>query len=362
MGFRERGYSDGYDGARRVFSAEGFFRWSLPLFTVPRRVPGLAGIRVRVHILCLFVAGSEFLNAVGKGGAGMRFAIAWMATLFLIVLLHEFGHCLACRKVGGSADDVLMWPLGGLASCSPPQRWKAAFATTAGGPLVNVALIPLLGGALLVAGAPGRLLVFNPLTPPTGDLFLQQEWHAWLWSAYFMNLVLLLFNLLIPMYPMDGARLVQELLWSRIGYKRSLLIAATVGLVTAVLLGGYGLWLWALKSNSRLFFLALFGGSMCYGERIRAKTMEEEPEWFYDTDKGFGAFDEPEKPKGPTWAERRATKASQKAEAKEREAQASIDAILDKIREKGIASLTGRERAKLSEATQRRRGGETKGN
>jgi hypothetical protein len=46
-------------------------------------------------------------------------------------------------------------------------------------------------------------------------------------------------------------------------------------------------------------------------------------------------------------------------EEKERAAQASVDAILDKIRDKGIASLTARERSMLSEATARRRGGDS---
>jgi hypothetical protein len=178
---------------------------------------------------------------------------------------------------------------------------------------------------------------------------------VWLWSAYYMNLTLLLFNLVVPMYPMDGARMVRELLWSRIGAKRSLLIAANVGLVTAVAMGIYGLATW----NLLFVGLALFGGSTCYGERFRAKTMEEEPEWFYDTDKGFAAFDEPKKAKGPTWAQRRAERAALKVEAKERAAQASVDAVLDKIREKGLASLTPRERSLLSDATERRRGGES---
>jgi len=217
----------------------------------------------------------------------------------------------------------------------------------------------VLGGALLLAGASWRALLFNPLKPVvSGDFFWDAEWHLWLWSAYYMNLVLLLFNLLVPMYPMDGAKMVQELLWSRIGYRRSVLIAANVGLVTAIVLGIFGLAVW----NLRLVFLALFGASTCYSERVRAKSMEQEPEWFYDTDKGYGAFEEPRKPKGPTWAERRAEKAARKDEAKAREAQASLDGILDKIREKGIASLTSRERALLSEATERRRGSGAKKN
>lgn len=29
------------------------------------------------------------------------------------VLIHELGHALAARRVGGHADGILLWPLGG---------------------------------------------------------------------------------------------------------------------------------------------------------------------------------------------------------------------------------------------------------
>lgn len=35
--------------------------------------------------------------------------------LLATVLIHELGHCLAARSVGGRAEQILLWPLGGLA-------------------------------------------------------------------------------------------------------------------------------------------------------------------------------------------------------------------------------------------------------
>ena len=63
--------------------------------------------------------------------------------LFLIVLIHEFGHQLACRSVGGQTHDIVLWPLGGVAYVSPPQRPGAQLWSIAAGPLVNVVLIPV---------------------------------------------------------------------------------------------------------------------------------------------------------------------------------------------------------------------------
>src|SRR5271169_1459572 len=70
-------------------------------------------------------------------------------SLFLIVLIHEFGHQLACRQVGGKTHDIVLWPLGGVAYVSPPQRPGAQLWSIAAGPLVNVVLVPLL--AMLVS-------------------------------------------------------------------------------------------------------------------------------------------------------------------------------------------------------------------
>src|SRR2546421_12749422 len=39
------------------------------------------------------------------------YAVEYLA-LFGFVLLHEFGHVLACRSVGGIANRILLWPLG----------------------------------------------------------------------------------------------------------------------------------------------------------------------------------------------------------------------------------------------------------
>src|SRR3984885_182136 len=72
--------------------------------------------------------------------------VAEYLALFAIVLLHEFGHALACRSVGGTADNIMLWPLGGVAYVNPPQRPGATLWSIAAGPLVNVALLPILGG------------------------------------------------------------------------------------------------------------------------------------------------------------------------------------------------------------------------
>ena len=73
-------------------------------------------------------------------------------SLFAIVLTHEFGHQFACRSVGGKTHDIILWPLGGVAYVSPPQRPGAQLWSIAAGPLVNVLLLPLCQYLALALG------------------------------------------------------------------------------------------------------------------------------------------------------------------------------------------------------------------
>src|SRR5207248_2419203 len=90
-------------------------------------------------------------------------AAIFMLILFVSVLLHEFGHCFAARSVGGDAQEVLLWPLGGLANVDVPARPLAHFLTAAAGPAVNIVLAVLAGLLLLVLGDPAFQPVWNPM-------------------------------------------------------------------------------------------------------------------------------------------------------------------------------------------------------
>ena len=97
----------------------------------------LSGIRVRVHLLFILWILLEFFKTLASdsGSVAMWALISFM--FFAVVLVHEFGHCFGARYVGGDADDILMWPLGGLATVQAPMNSRAQFITTAAGPMVN---------------------------------------------------------------------------------------------------------------------------------------------------------------------------------------------------------------------------------
>src|SRR6059058_2119540 len=161
-----------------------------------------AGIEVFLHFSWFLVA-AIYISGYIRRYESPVWGVLEYISVFAIVLIHEFGHALACRQVGGIADRIVLWPLGGIAFVNPPRRPGAYLWSIAAGPLVNVVLFPLFTLLLFVAAR------FH-LKPAESDLAL---FFFALWS---MNTLLLVFNLL-PVYPLDGGQIVRALLWFRVG-------------------------------------------------------------------------------------------------------------------------------------------------
>ena len=208
------------------------------------------GITVFLHWTWLIVAIFEISSRSDTYSKPFWNVVEYLA-LFGIVTLHEFGHALACRSVGGRADQILLWPLGGVAFVDPPTRPGATLWSIAAGPLVNVALVPVLGALTI-------------LTSPD----MSADAHALLRSVTFINIGLLAFNLL-PVYPLDGGQILGALLWFVLGRARSIVVTAYIGLVGVAGIG----WL-ALRSLSVwLGFIAVFVAQRCLGSLKLARSL-----------------------------------------------------------------------------------------
>lgn len=186
----------------------------------------VAGVEVFLHWSWFVVA----LIEVQRRGQyrSLAWNVAEYLALFALVTLHELGHSLACRQVGGHADRVVLWPLGGVAYVDPPQRPGAILWSIAAGPLVNVLLAPVLVVGYLVLrsiGAPPDLLQFAR-------------------AVIVIDVALLVFNVL-PVYPLDGGQILRALLWYVLGKARSLVVASGLGFVGVL---GLGLLAWHEES------------------------------------------------------------------------------------------------------------------
>src|SRR5687767_10322926 len=118
------------------------------------RIFRLFGIDVFLHWSWFLFALYEIQSRSREYSSLTWNALEYLA-LFAIVVLHEFGHALACRQVGGQANQIVLWPLGGVAYVAPPQRPGAVLWSIVAGPLVNVILFPLLGGLWIYARSAG---------------------------------------------------------------------------------------------------------------------------------------------------------------------------------------------------------------
>ena len=207
----------------------------------------LAGVDVWLHWYWFLFAAFEISNR-----ANSYTSMAWNAAeylaLFFFVLLHEYGHALACRQVGGTANEIMLWPLGGMAYVAPPLRPGATLWCNVAGPLVNVAI-------LIVLGPPGYMLDQSFKLDRTAPNI-----HSFLLALAAINILLLAFNLL-PIYPLDGGQILRCLLWFVVGRARSLMGAVAIGFV-----GVAGLLYLAVRFRSFwMAILALFILSSCWG-------------------------------------------------------------------------------------------------
>lgn len=332
------------------------------------RVGSLFGISVRVHIAFLLCA--VFLvwmeqrpqDVLAPHGFGTTLvnALGSYFVLFAIVLLHEFGHCYGARKSGGTADEVLLWPLGGLAYVQPRPDPSAHFLTALCGPLVNI-IICMVTSAVLV-GATGSLgaVPWNPFHPlvPLSSAFPPSGWLYWVTVTFGISYFLLIVNLL-PIFPFDGGRLLQAWLWTSRGQRSSIEIACGTGMIGAILIGLVALF---TEQPWLPLLIAVYGYMECWQTRRRLRESEYLLQSGFSVEDPYGlglpGEEERRDPQPGFFARRRARKAAEFEERRrkeETEHQEAVDRILRKVSLTGLSSLTPQERKVLERETQEQR-------
>ena len=321
------------------------------------KVGSLFGITIRVHLLFVLGGLVVLFHELGENGQGFIYGFGSLALLFLIVLVHEFGHCFGARFAGGFADEILMWPLGGLAYTSPPHTARANLITAIAGPLVNVVFLALTAAVVLAWTGNFGALPLNPFRPFYTTVGYLSETHYWLVTFFTLNYIILLFNL-APVFPLDGGRVLQCILWSRLDFHRATLIATGVGMVGAIAIGILG-----LATKETLFFaIAFFGYFTCWQQRqmLKSGMFDSGNEFGYDFSQGYTSLEGggPAQPKPSFWERRRARRAMIREERESERLQDQrrrIDEILAKVHHDGMESLSPKERRLLKEESARQR-------
>jgi Zn-dependent protease len=207
------------------------------------RIGRFAGIDIFVHAtfpLLLIWVGFIYWAETGTV-EGVIAGITLILTLFVCVVLHEYGHALTARRFGIGTRHITLLPIGGVALLEKmPSEPRQEVVVALAGPAVNVAIAA--GVALLIAatGQPGSVFELS---------FTQSDF---LRSVLFANIMLAVFNM-IPAFPMDGGRVLRAVLSMRMDRVRATRVAASVGQVLAVGFGVLGLF-----GNPFLILIAVF--------------------------------------------------------------------------------------------------------
>jgi stage IV sporulation protein FB len=180
----------------------------------------VAGFPVQVHPLF-------FLSTLATGSTGgwsLARLVVWFCVVFLSVLLHELGHALAYRRFGHAAN-ISLHGLGGTATSEGGRRlthWERIQVSLAG---------PCAG--FLLGGLVFALYRLTPLGEAVGLARFAVGNLLW------VNLGWGLINLL-PVLPLDGGHVMEELIRWRSGPRYEWLIYG-ISLVTAAVGVVFGL-------------------------------------------------------------------------------------------------------------------------
>jgi stage IV sporulation protein FB len=337
-------------------------------------------------------------------------ASAVFFALFASVLLHEIGHVVAARRTGGTADEIVIWPLGGLAGVTYGPGPMSRFFTAAAGPFVNLMLLlaclpytlvwaarpetpPAAASSAVVSSAPAattssttvsttvktdsaqapvqRPSPWYPLVLPVSKL--GTDWVGELQVIVFsLNWMLLLLNLL-PISPLDGYNMTRGVMEATSGRLEAAEVMPKVGLIGAV----------AMVVTTSLFLkdttltgLFAFLGMLSAIEYARPRWSEGEEEGFlgYDFSEGYTSLERsaedddesgsqagrarpPENSPGmwQKWKENREAERERREREQVELEQTKLDDLLAKVHERGMDGLSDGEKRELRQLSERLR-------
>lgn len=219
------------------------------------------GIGVYVHwTFLLLLSFVVFTQLTGDSASVVQLlgTIFLVVSVFVCVVLHEFGHALMARRYGVETRDIILLPIGGLARLErmpedPGQELMVAIA----GPAVNVVIAFLLLGLLVAIGASGAFGDLAQIQSPEEFFLLTQNSVLGIVTQYLLtllsiNAILVAFNML-PAFPMDGGRVLRSILAYNMDRVRATKIAASVGQFMAIMFAVIAVMAW----HPFLLFIAL---------------------------------------------------------------------------------------------------------
>lgn len=188
-------------------------------------IGSFAKIPVKIHwsflLILVFVAGSS--ASQGADTLSILIELCFLLTMFLCVVLHEFGHALTAKMYGIKTEDIILLPIGGVARLRQmPEKPLQELVIAVMGPAVNVVIATILFA-----------LLYSKFGPAYFNLAQLEQlgfsnWTGFLPLLMISNVLLVVFNM-IPAFPMDGGRVLRALLSMGFGRLKATRVASFIG-------------------------------------------------------------------------------------------------------------------------------------
>lgn len=326
-----------------------------------------ANVQVRVHAFFLLL-GVFVLHAASAGDRTLWYAFALLGILLASLLLHEAAHVLAARRCGGYADQVLIWPLGGLVPAAAPRDARAELLVSIAGPLINLLAAAATLPALMILKQWSFWELINPLLAPAPAVGLVSTWSFLLEClalVFWLNWLLFLVNLL-PAFPLDGGRILHAGLWLGAGQRSVTLGAVLISQLTGILLLVGAWFLHDSRTSYAWAPLAILGVVLFFSARSEAigagDSHRDDDPLGYDFSQGYTSLERdpeigPKPDLGPVgrWLEERREARQEKQRQTEEDEERRVDDILARLHITGLDGISLEDRQILDRVSARYR-------
>ena len=150
--------------------------------------------------------------------------------LTYLLVIHELGHFLSAKILGVSVNKICIYPFGGISKVNS---------------MINISLKKEL--VILIAGPIMQMIGYALLCS-----FIHNKIELNLVTIY--NFSILVFNLL-PIYPLDGGKILNNLLSYKFSYLKSISITIKVSFIIIVILFVISL---NIRTNLNILFMLSF--------------------------------------------------------------------------------------------------------
>lgn len=163
--------------------------------------------------------------------AGAIWSLLLFVGIIISLLMHELGHAVVASYFNIRASSTILFPFGGVSDIpdQPGQTWKYILISLAG-PIVNLAV----GILLLLFIHPYHAYWMEP-----GNIGYVDH-SNFIFQIQVINLSLGLFNL-IPVFPMDGGRIVEMLFAGKMNAWKASRLEGIISVLIALALMALGI-------------------------------------------------------------------------------------------------------------------------